>query len=76
MLLLRSIHVLKAGRKISRLPSYLLKRLIIDDNVGFTDKANKEHNMVRRVVTGHDENGKAIVLSDGPAPFEIGRAHV
>ena len=23
---------------------------------------------VRRVVTGHDENGKAIVLSDGPAP--------
>jgi hypothetical protein len=26
--------------------------------------------MVRRVVTGHDENGKAIVISDGPAPFE------
>lgn len=25
--------------------------------------------MVRRVVTGHDENGKAIVISDGPAPF-------
>ena len=25
--------------------------------------------MVRRVVTGHDENGKAIVMSDGPAPF-------
>jgi len=24
---------------------------------------------VRRVVTGHDENGKAIVLMDGPAPF-------
>lgn len=24
---------------------------------------------VRRVVTGHDENGKAIVSSDGPAPF-------
>jgi len=24
---------------------------------------------VRRVVTGHDENGKAIVISDGPAPF-------
>jgi len=23
---------------------------------------------VRRVVTGHDENGKAIVVSDGPAP--------
>ncbi len=23
---------------------------------------------IRRVVTGHDENGKAIVLSDGPAP--------
>ncbi|MBA2963513.1 cupin domain-containing protein [Ramlibacter sp. CGMCC 1.13660] len=25
--------------------------------------------MVRRVVTGHDANGKAIVLSDGPSPF-------
>jgi mannose-6-phosphate isomerase-like protein (cupin superfamily) len=25
--------------------------------------------MVRRVVTGHDENGHAIVLSDGDAPF-------
>ena len=24
---------------------------------------------VRRVVTGHDQNGKAIVMSDGPAPF-------
>jgi len=24
---------------------------------------------VRRVVTGHDENGKAIVISDAPAPF-------
>ncbi len=24
---------------------------------------------VRRVVTGHDANGKATVLSDGPAPF-------
>jgi quercetin dioxygenase-like cupin family protein len=24
---------------------------------------------VRRVVTGHDENGKAIVVSDGAAPF-------
>ncbi len=24
---------------------------------------------VRRVVTGHDERGKAIVISDGPAPF-------
>jgi mannose-6-phosphate isomerase-like protein (cupin superfamily) len=23
----------------------------------------------RRVVTGHDENGKAIVIEDGPAPF-------
>src|SRR5258708_23550056 len=23
----------------------------------------------RRVVTGHDENGKAIVLSDGPSPY-------
>ena len=27
--------------------------------------------MVRRVVTGHDENGKAIVLSDAPAPFTL-----
>ena len=27
--------------------------------------------MVRRVVTGHDANGKAIVVSDGPAPFAI-----
>lgn len=25
--------------------------------------------MVRRVVTGHDANGKAVVLSDGPAPL-------
>src|SRR5688572_23240274 len=24
---------------------------------------------VRRVVTGHDNNGKAIVISDGPAPI-------
>jgi mannose-6-phosphate isomerase-like protein (cupin superfamily) len=24
---------------------------------------------VRRVVTGHDENGRTIVISDGPAPF-------
>ena len=24
---------------------------------------------VRRVVTGHDRDGKAIVISDGPAPF-------
>ena len=24
---------------------------------------------IRRVVTGHDENGRAIVVSDGPAPF-------
>lgn len=24
---------------------------------------------VRRVVTGHDKDGKAVVLSDGPAPF-------
>src|SRR5919106_2485741 len=23
----------------------------------------------RRVITGHDANGKAVVLSDGPAPF-------
>ena len=27
--------------------------------------------MARRVVTGHDDNGKAIVISDGPAPFSI-----
>ncbi|MEK7875362.1 MAG: cupin domain-containing protein, partial [Pseudomonadota bacterium] len=27
--------------------------------------------MVRRVVTGHDENGNAIVVSDGPPPFVI-----
>jgi mannose-6-phosphate isomerase-like protein (cupin superfamily) len=26
-------------------------------------------NPVRRVVTGHDASGKAIVVSDGPAPF-------
>ena len=26
-------------------------------------------NQIRRVVTGHDANGKAIVTSDGPAPF-------
>jgi quercetin dioxygenase-like cupin family protein len=25
--------------------------------------------VIRRVVTGHDANGKAIVLSDGPSPF-------
>lgn len=25
--------------------------------------------IVRRVVTGHDENGRGIVISDGPAPF-------
>jgi quercetin dioxygenase-like cupin family protein len=24
---------------------------------------------IRRVVTGHDANGKAVVISDGPAPF-------
>jgi len=24
---------------------------------------------VRRVVTGHDQNGRAVVISDGPAPF-------
>ncbi len=24
---------------------------------------------IRRVVTGHDSNGRAIVVSDGPAPF-------
>jgi hypothetical protein len=27
--------------------------------------------MVRRVVTGHDANGNAIVISDAPAPFSI-----
>jgi len=26
-------------------------------------------NHIRRVVTGHDKNGKATVISDGPAPF-------
>jgi mannose-6-phosphate isomerase-like protein (cupin superfamily) len=26
-------------------------------------------NPVRRVVTGHDKDGRAIVISDGPAPF-------
>jgi mannose-6-phosphate isomerase-like protein (cupin superfamily) len=34
--------------------------------------SNAEEGMaktVRRVVTGHDERGKAIVISDGPAPF-------
>lgn len=30
-----------------------------------------ENNSVRRVVTGHDENGKAIVLSDGAPPVII-----
>lgn len=25
--------------------------------------------VVRRVVTGHDENGKGVVISDGPAPY-------
>ena len=24
---------------------------------------------IRRVVTGHDANGKAVIISDGPAPF-------
>ena len=24
---------------------------------------------IRRVVTGHDEKGRAVVISDGPAPF-------
>ena len=26
--------------------------------------------MIRRVVTGHDAGGKAVVISDGPAPVE------
>jgi len=30
--------------------------------------------MVRRVVTGHDQTGKAIVISDEPAPFAISNA--
>jgi hypothetical protein len=25
--------------------------------------------VVRRVITGHDENGKSVVISDGPAPY-------
>jgi ParB family chromosome partitioning protein len=41
------------------------------------DKKSTEHRrermamakQVRRVVTGHDRDGKAIVISDGPAPF-------
>jgi mannose-6-phosphate isomerase-like protein (cupin superfamily) len=45
------------------------KLLSIDDNEHFP--RYEEHSMVRRVVTGHDENGKAIVVSDGPAPFAI-----
>jgi hypothetical protein len=61
----KAIVFLRAGRKISCLPNWL----IIDDNAALTDKEMKEHNMVRRVVTGHDENGKAIVISDGAAPF-------
>lgn len=28
-----------------------------------------EPGYVRRVVTGHDESGRAVVISDGPAPF-------
>ena len=24
---------------------------------------------IRRVITGHDADGKAVVVSDGPAPF-------
>ena len=28
-----------------------------------------EDGRVRRVVTGHDKDGKAVILSDGPAPF-------
>jgi quercetin dioxygenase-like cupin family protein len=40
----------------------------MDDNALFTN-IEKGAIMVRRVVTGHDENGRAIVLSDGPAPF-------
>jgi len=27
------------------------------------------HDYVRRVVTGHDDSGNAVVVSDGPAPF-------
>jgi mannose-6-phosphate isomerase-like protein (cupin superfamily) len=30
---------------------------------------------IRRVVTGHDENGKAVVVSDGPAPNVVTSEH-
>lgn len=32
-------------------------------------EADLEQGIVRRIVTGHDDNGKAIVVTDGPAPF-------
>jgi len=38
-------------------------RLLVDDGQGIGNDIE-----VRRVVTGHDANGKAIVLIDGPAP--------
>ena len=30
---------------------------------------------IRRVVTGHDENGKAVVIMDGPAANVVTSAH-
>lgn len=30
---------------------------------------------IRRVVTGHDENGKAVVIMDGPAPNAVTSEH-
>lgn len=37
------------------------------------DKAHQSSFEVRRVVTGHDKSGKAVVVADGPAPhvFEL-----
>lgn len=34
-----------------------------------TDPSERADGMVRRVVTGHDASGRAIVVSDAPAPF-------
>lgn len=34
-----------------------------------TDHSERTNGMVRRVVTGHDASGKAVVVSDAPAPF-------
>ena len=49
----------------------LERRLVIGDN-NDAHAAQGERPWpaaIRRVVTGHDENGRAIVVSDGPAPF-------